>query len=65
MPLLNEGTECWRLVEAVHIAGNLYRVTGRAPVDEEWAFATGAVVHCDLRTFANGTSGLTAICVES
>jgi hypothetical protein len=62
---LNEGTDCWRPVEAVHIAGSRYQITDHPPDDEEWAFPNGAIVHCDLRTFADGMTGLTAICVES
>jgi len=47
MPLLNEGTDVWRPVEAEALGNGLYRVTGQAPDDEEWAFPSGATVVVD------------------
>lgn len=61
MPLLNEGADVWRPVEAVHVSGDLYRVDGNVPADEEWAFPRGAVVRCERTTVKEGQSDLTAV----
>lgn len=47
MPLLEEGTNVWRPVIAEGLGNGRYRVVDRPPTDEEWAFATGAVVVVD------------------
>jgi hypothetical protein len=47
--LLNEDVDVWRPVEAEHLSGDLYRVTGQAPEDETWPFASGDVVRCEIR----------------
>ena len=46
MPLLNEGTDVWRPVKARAFGSGLYRITERQ-ADEEWAFASGAIVVVD------------------
>ncbi len=61
MPLLNEGTDVWRPVEATQLAADRYRVEGRVPDDEEWAFAPGALVLCAWKTSSGGEMGLVAI----
>ena len=61
MPLLNEGTDVWRPVEATQLSGDLYRVDGSVPEDEEWAFPPGAIVRCERTTIKEGKSDLTAI----
>lgn len=61
MPLLNEGTDVWRPVEATHLSGDLYRVDGAKPEHEEWAFPTGRIVRCESTTFNEGLSRLTAV----
>ncbi len=65
MPMLNEGTEVWRPVEASHIAEETYRVEGQVPADEEWAFSPGTLVHCEWKTFSGGDPGLTAVSADS
>jgi hypothetical protein len=54
--LLNEGTDVWRPVDAEHISGNRYRITGSNadPEDEQWQFQTGDVVRCELRCLSSG-----------
>ena len=49
--LLDEGTEVWRPVEAVHIQDDLYRITGanEQPDDECWPFSAGSVVRCETK----------------
>jgi hypothetical protein len=61
VPLLNEGTDVWRPVEATHLSGDLYRVEGSVPDDEEWAFPPGAIVRCERTRIKEGESDLTAI----
>ena len=60
MPLLNEGTEVWRPVEAVPLGRDTYRVEGAVPEGEEWAFAPGTDVRCEWKTFSGGTRELIA-----
>jgi hypothetical protein len=61
MTLVNEGTEVWRPVEATHLSGDLYRVNGSMPGDEEWAYSPGAIVRCERTTFKEGESELTVV----
>ena len=63
MPLLNEGVDVWRPVEATPVSTETYRVEGQMPDDEEWAFAPGTVVRCESKTFSEGEARLTAIAV--
>jgi hypothetical protein len=52
--LLEEGTTCWRPVNAEQVDGELYRVVGKKPEDEVWPFSTGDIVKCKKRTFQSG-----------
>lgn len=61
MPLLNEGTDVWRPVEATLVSADTYRVDAEMPEGEEWAFAPGTVVHCERKALSGGEVGLTAI----
>jgi len=61
IPLVDEGTEVWRPVQATHLAGDLYRVNGYMPANEEWAYAPGAIVRCERTTFKGGESELTIV----
>jgi hypothetical protein len=61
MPLLNEGVDVWRPVEATPISSDTYRVEGEMPAGEEWAFAPGVVVRCKPKTLSGGEAGLTAV----
>jgi hypothetical protein len=50
MPLLDEGIEVWRPVQAELMPGGRYRiVTRNDDEDEHWVFATGQVVVCEER----------------
>ena len=55
MPLLNEGTDVWRPVEAMKIGELGYMVTENTPPDEEWAFQPGHILRCELRQLNGGT----------
>jgi hypothetical protein len=46
MPLLNEGTESWRLVAATPLGAELFRVESVCDADEQWQFPSGSVVRC-------------------
>jgi hypothetical protein len=60
MPLLDEGVEVWRPVEAEPLDNDRYRIVGPIPDDEEWAFAPGSIVIGSLSTFYGGVRKLTA-----
>jgi hypothetical protein len=62
MPLLNEGTDVWRPVEALHIMGDRYQIADAVPEGEEWAFAPGSYVTCGWKVFSDGQQALIAIC---
>jgi len=60
--LLDEGTEVWRPVEAVHVRDDIYRIIGLNlnPEDERWQFSSGDVVRCRSHTFGDGSEGTAA-----
>jgi hypothetical protein len=58
MPLLQEGTDCWRPVRAVQMAEDIFKVLDHIPADESWAFAPDARVRCKNHVFSNGDTGL-------
>jgi hypothetical protein len=61
MPLLNEGTECWRPVRADLISGDIYQISAADESnDERWAFPGGARVRCKEHVFSDGKVGLVA-----
>jgi hypothetical protein len=60
--LENEGIDVWRPVEASILGDNLFQIlTFNDPKAEQWQFASGAVVRCAKRDFADGQSGLAAM----
>ena len=62
VPLLDEGVDVWRPVQAEVLPHGRYRiVTERSdPEDERWAFSTGEVVLCEEREL-EGESALVAV----
>src|ERR1035438_4241932 len=60
MPLLGEGTGCWRPVRAARISEDIFKVIDRIRPDESWKFAEDSRVRCRNRIFAGGSSGLEA-----
>jgi hypothetical protein len=58
--LLDEGTECWRPVQAEHLGDDLYRIIGEKPSDEVWRFGADDIVKCKVHVFQNGSSDLVA-----
>ena len=62
MPLLNEGTDCWRPVQATHLGADTYRIEPQHydREDEAWQFPSGSIVRCHSHTFSGGQTGLAA-----
>jgi hypothetical protein len=54
MPLLNDGTDVWRPVEAMKITNLGYMVTQPRPAEEEWAFQPGHILRCEERQLSDG-----------
>lgn len=52
--LIDEGTLCWRPVEAEQLSDGSFRLMGLKPEDERWAFNPGDVVRCKSETLQNG-----------
>jgi hypothetical protein len=59
--LKNEGTDCWRPVEAEKSGDEYKIITSRDKEDEEWQFDTGTVVKCVQKEFQDGEKGLVAV----
>jgi hypothetical protein len=60
MPLMGEGTNCWRPVRAVQVDPDTFEVLDHIPAGESWAFAPGARLRCRERVFQSGEHGLEA-----
>jgi hypothetical protein len=61
MPLLNEGTEVWRSVEAEPLGDGTFRILGPTPNSEEWAFGPGSIVSCEPQVLSDGEEHLVAV----
>ena len=59
--LLDEGTDCWRPVEAVR-EGEWFRIlsSNPDPRTERWEFEQGELVGCRTKAFSDGRRGLVA-----
>jgi hypothetical protein len=58
MPLVGEGTECWRPVCATQVSSDIFEVVDKIPEGESWAFAPFSRVCCQDKVFADGQAGL-------
>jgi hypothetical protein len=47
MPLLTEGSDVWRPVEAEALDAGIYRITEQPADGEAWAFSVGSAVIVD------------------
>jgi hypothetical protein len=56
MPLLNEGTDCWRPVHAKKHSDGVFEILGIMPAGEEWQFTPGKRVRCRPKLFADGST---------
>ena len=52
--LLEDGTKCWRPLQAEYIDGELYRIVSEKPEDEVWPFSIGDIVKCREHAFQDG-----------
>ena len=62
--LLNEGTPCWRPVDAAALGDGDFKIMGVVPDGEEWEFQPGDVVRCESHDF-DDVSGLLAVQVKT
>jgi hypothetical protein len=60
MPLVEEGTDCWRPVRAVRIAEDIFEIIDQIPSDESWKFAPASRVRCRNRIFGGDGEALEA-----
>jgi hypothetical protein len=63
LALLNEGVDVWRPVRARPLESGLFRIIGveANTSAENWQFPEGAIVKCEHKQFADGTSGIIAV----
>ena len=56
MPLLDEGVDTWRPVQAEHLHDNVYRILKKPGDldDETWQFEPGDVVLCEMVESSDG-----------
>ncbi|MBN2771359.1 MAG: hypothetical protein JXR90_11745 [Spirochaetes bacterium] len=57
IPLLEEGTECWKLTTGIHIENDIFEVQESEnydPSDELWKFLPGVKVRCEKRELSDG-----------
>ena len=54
--LLNEGTDCWRPVDAERVNSDSFKIisVNPDPEDEDWQFQTGSIVRCEERELSVG-----------
>ena len=57
---MEEGTPCWRPVDAEYLGNELYRIVGEKPEEETWAFSVGDVVKCKMKMFQGDRAQLVA-----
>ena len=50
--MLEEGTDCWRPVNAEHLHDDLYKILDTPDDDEVWQFNQGDVVRCRRRVLS-------------
>ena len=67
MPLVGEGTQCWRPVRTVPVGDDVFEVIDQIPEGESWGFAPFSRVRCQDKVFADGREGLVifAYAIES
>jgi hypothetical protein len=65
MPLLNEGTDVWRPVNAERLGPDTFQVIGPEPDHEEWMFTPGTIVRAIAKQFDDGKEGIVAIALST
>ena len=63
MPLLGEGVNVWRPVQAIKRPDGFYKIASHNddPADENWAFSTGDIVRCESKGLNDGEEHLVII----
>jgi hypothetical protein len=54
VPLLDEGVDVWRPVEAVQEAEDVYRILSEPIAGETWAYSSGSRVRCRRQRLDGG-----------
>ncbi len=54
VPVLGRGEEMWRPVFAQPLMGDVFRLLGPQPADEDWGFKPGQAVRCNAHTMKDG-----------
>jgi hypothetical protein len=54
MPLLNEGTDVWRPIQAEDLGDGDYPVFGPVPECGEWEFSPGSIVRVEMKRLSEG-----------
>ena len=54
--LKEEGTECWRPVDAKEEVAGVFRILSAQPTEEVWEFPAGSSVRCEKKQFASGAA---------
>ena len=60
VPLLDEGTDVWRPVQARPLGGDEFEILDLEPPGERWPFQSGSRVRCRVNVFSGGERGLVA-----
>ncbi len=61
--LKDEGTTCWRPVNALKLKDHKYKIVSKNldPEDEIWEYNAGDIVVYEKRAFSDGNQGLVAV----
>jgi len=52
--LMNEGTDCWRPVEAKDLGDGHFLIVSSQPEDEDWQFKPGDIIECRKKQLQDG-----------
>ncbi|HUR97923.1 MAG TPA: hypothetical protein VMZ26_07645 [Pyrinomonadaceae bacterium] len=58
--LLDDGTDAWRPVDAIHVGGDHYKITNPPIAGENWEFGPGSTVRCRKKVGADNAVFLAA-----
>ncbi len=64
--LLEEGTECWRPVDANRTPGAIFEIISKnpSPDDQQWEFNVGQFVRCEKQRLSGEVSGFHWVAVQ-
>jgi hypothetical protein len=54
--LVDEGTDVWRPVDAIHIKDSIYRIDPESTISETetWQFLPGDIIRCEEKRLSRG-----------